>query len=71
MKISEYIKVLENIKTEHGDLEVDYYYFGRRKEANAPEIAFRKILKGRERTPDYWDKYSGNEDRKGEKVVRI
>lgn len=71
MKISEYIKELKNLEAEHGDLEVETYFWGRRNKANPPAIAFRKILKGRERTPEYWNKYDKNEDRKGDKVVRI
>lgn len=71
MKISEYIKELKNLKAEHGDLEVETYFFGRRKEANPPEIAFRKKLKvRRDITPSFWGTYDG-EDSKGDKVIRI
>ena len=71
MKISEYIEALEQIKHEHGDLEVESYSdcLGRTP-ARTPEIAFRKILKSRERKPDFWRTYHG-EDHKGEKVVRV
>lgn len=72
MKISEYIRALEAIQFEHGDLEVDtYVYFGR-VSASLPEVAYRKILGKRESRNMFWSEYySGDADKKGAKVCKI
>ena len=71
MKISDYIAELQTIMAEHGDLEVETLnYSGYRVSASEPDIAFRKILVGRQSKPDFWWRGEG-EDRKGEKVCRV
>lgn len=71
MKLSTYILLLQSIQNEHGDLDVDSLSVSfDRKEAKIPEIAYRKILKGRESKPSFWSSYS-KEDCKGEKVVKV
>lgn len=71
MKISEYIVALEAIKAEHGDLEVETTGFDlRRIAARKPEIEFRKILSGRNRSPRFWNTWDGDAA-KGEKVASI
>ena len=69
MKISEYVKLLNAIKKEHGDLEVEAYVGGRIT-ANPPKVAYTRVLKGRESKPDFWSNYM-EEDRKGEKVIYL
>lgn len=70
MKISEYVAELEKIREEHGDLEVekeiDRY---ERITARSPTVAYRMILRGRERIPRFWLYEEG--DRRGEKVVKV
>ena len=69
MKLSAYIRKLEALLNEHGDLEVDTYGVGGdRQDAPVPEIAYRRILSNKERTPRFW---WGIEAKKGEKVVRV
>lgn len=66
MKISEYIMRLSNIKKDHGDLEVDTYgYPFKRVVAEAPQVAYRMILRPRESKSTFWVDFYG-EDRKGE-----
>lgn len=71
MRISEYIAALEAIKAEHGDLEVETTGFDlQRIAARKPEIEFRKILSGRNRSPRFWNTWNGDAA-KGEMVVRV
>ena len=71
MTISEYVRHLERIKREHGDLPVeDYDSYSGRGAAIKPEVAYRKVLRKRERKPRFWLDYEAQE-LKGEKVVRI
>lgn len=72
MKISEYVRRLEAIITEHGDLEVeiDSPFIGRI-EASAPTIAYRGVLRGRQNKPRFWDKFHDDDQYRGERVVRI
>ena len=71
MKITDYIAALQAIHDEHGDLDVENLTVRLdRVTSSAPEIDFRKILKGRESKPCFF--YSCDDaDRKGEKVCRI
>ena len=75
MKISEYIAKLEEIKTHHGDLEVQTMFGDcRREEAPTPVLDFVANLKGRESTPRFASYYKWEADfdnRKGAKVCRI
>jgi hypothetical protein len=70
MRISEYIGHLEALKSEHGDIEVECDFIWQRKPAPPPAIAYKKILKPRERKPDFWSEID-SEGQKGEKVVRV
>ena len=70
MKLSEYIKQLEFLFETEGDLEVDTYREWDRIQAPSPKVAFRKILKGRETKPRFWD-WTDGEAAKGEKVIKI
>jgi hypothetical protein len=71
MKISEYIKSLEEQLAFHGDLEVETYAAaGHRVEAPPPTIGYRLILTNREWKARFWEQWEG-EERKGEKVLRI
>lgn len=72
MKVSKYIQILEHLMKEHGDLEVETTRVDfSRKEATKPMIAYRRILKGRESKSCFYSAILDNEDRKGEKVIRI
>ena len=71
MKISELIQYLEQIKLEMGDLEVDRYAgCGERINQPRPIIAFRKILKPRQKREDF--AFVGDkEEIKGEMVCKL
>lgn len=72
MKLGEYIASLQSLLLEHGpDVEVCGYNFnGHCTPATNPQVAHRKINKGRESSPRFW--YSGmDDDRKGEAVIRV
>ena len=69
MTISEYIRELEAIRAEHGELEIETYGLScGRCPASTPTIAYKKILAGRQRRPAFW---SYDLKTKGEKVVRV
>ncbi len=71
MKISEYIKHLESVQSEIGDVEVQSYGFGGdRHTAPMPSVALVKLLSGREHKPRFWSTYDGDE-RKGAPVCRV
>ena len=70
MKISDMIAALEEIREEHGDLEVDTYGRYGRLPVMAPMIKYRLILKNRRTRPEFWCEWNG-EDRKGEKVCYL
>ena len=69
MKGSEYIKRLQFLVDTFGDLEVETWVYSR-KPAPRPDLGYRKILKGRERTPEFWDTWH-EEDQKGERVIKV
>jgi len=74
MKISELILLLEALKNEHGDLDVETYgYDGSRIPLNAPRIDHQAILKGREHKERFATALYGDahESRKGTKVCRL
>lgn len=55
MTITEYIQRLEDIRAEHGELEVETSdFYGRRCSAFQPDVAFRRILSKRESKPQFW-----------------
>ncbi len=71
MKLSSYILSLERILETEGDLDVECYVpFTGRLTARVPKVSYRRILKGREKRPDFWSSIDGD-DRKGEKVVQV
>ena len=71
MKISEYIKKLEEQLAFHGDLEVETYSPDcRRVGAPCPRISYKKIHNNREWKPRFWAQWDG-EEWKGEKVLCI
>ena len=70
MKISEYIRHLENVMSEIGDVEVQSNGYDGRHNACQPCVAFALILRGRESRPRFWSKYEG-EERKGEAVCKV
>jgi len=57
MLISEFIQALESFKAEHGDLPVETWMFGGRMEHKGPELAYRKILSGRQWKSDFASEY--------------
>ena len=72
MKISEYIAHLAAIQLEHGDLECESFnYHGDRVAARCPVVSFKKVLRGRESKPSFYESYDKDESRRGEKVCRI
>lgn len=72
MKTTEYIKALEALVALHGDLEVETGQIWGRDTAPIPEIAFKRVLTGRESKPDFWSEYSSKaETNKGEEVIRV
>lgn len=71
MKASEYIKLIQALVEENGDLEVETVFSDmQRMEAPPPEIAYKKNLIGRERKPVFWQEWE-EEAKKGEPVIRI
>lgn len=69
MQLSRYIKELESLLKEHGDVEVQKYNtcFDR-VDASTPVIAYKRVLKVRESKPAFTE--SGSPVA-GEKVVRV
>lgn len=70
MKISEYIKHLESVRDQIGDVEVQHYGHGGREEASPPQVGFALLLRPRESRQRFWSSYEGD-DRKGEPVCRV
>jgi len=70
MKLSKYIKQLEVLFETEGDVEVDTYRAWDRIPAPDPKVAFRKILKGRETKPRFWN-WAGGEAAKGAMVIKV
>lgn len=73
MKLSEYIKFLQDLKDEKGDLEVFKYGPSGVKEVGAPSLKHLKILSKRESRQEYWETWRSNctPENKGEQVVSI
>jgi len=74
MKISEYMRHLEAIQKEHGDLDVEKSNWdGCRCECSKPKLDHRAILFGRERKARFVSEFYGKDAaaRLGEKVCRI
>jgi uncharacterized protein YkuJ len=74
MRTTELIERLKKLVEENGDLEITSTY-GWNGEVFVPNMEYvkvrnRKILKGREYLPRYWEKCDG-EERRGEKVIAI
>jgi hypothetical protein len=71
MILSDYIKALQAIEAEHGDLEVETLFpDGSRRTVPNPGIEFAKILGRRESRAEFWRSWHG-EERKGKRVVRV
>ncbi len=70
MLASEYVKKINALIEEHGDVEVYTDAIGHFVTAQSPYIANRKILKARETRPERWSSYHSLEQ-KGEKVISI
>lgn len=73
MKISDYIKILQDIQEKHGDIPVYRHGGSGVHEAPEPEQKYLRILNKRESRQDYWEKWSSRstEENKGEKVVAL
>jgi hypothetical protein len=68
MKASEFIAQIEAFIAEHGDLEVETYGAqGTRETHLGPQLAYRKLLRGRERNPAF----AWLDEHRGEPVCRI
>jgi hypothetical protein len=71
MNISELIAALTEIQREHGDLAAeDTRWDGERCDARQPQVAYRRILVGRQSKPRFYESYEPQELR-GEKVCRL
>ncbi len=70
MKISEYIKHLESVRDQVGDVEVQQYDYDGRSEARQPQVGYVLLLRPRERRPRFWSSYEGD-DRKGDPICRV
>jgi hypothetical protein len=69
MKLSYYIYVLENLLEANGDLDVEILNWDdERIPAREPHIAYRQILKGRQKKDRFW---CTDDKLKGDKVIRI
>lgn len=73
MKVSEFIAALEAFKAEHGDLEVETERFNAQKRCthDGPELAHRKVLRGREHKPAFYRGYGEPPETKGDPVCEL
>lgn len=70
MVVSEYIKELQKIQKEHGDIEVRQWFFGDTRIAIKPRVKFLKILTGRMTKNRTWESHDPKELR-GNKIVDL
>lgn len=70
MKISEYIKELERVMANVGDVDVQTDDSWGRNEAPQPTVAYVRILTGRQHKPRFWGAYDP-ENTKGATVCRV
>jgi len=71
MKASEYIKAMQALIDEHGDLEVMYEKFDLSTySVGEPKVMNMKILTKRESKPKLWRDWHPEKE-KGEKVIRV
>jgi hypothetical protein len=70
MKISELIEMLQAIKEEHGDLDVETMVGGKRCTLKEPRLAYRCILKPNEIYQRFWATYDPV-NRMGDPVCRV
>jgi len=71
VKISEYIKKLEEIQKTDGDLDVFTYSNIGRHEPSEPKVSYALILNKRQSRPEFYESYLKDESKKGEKVCQI
>lgn len=69
MKVSEFIKRLQEFQQEHGDLEVETHSYIGRVIHKGPSLAHRKVLRGRESRPEFAGSYEP--ERRGEPVCCV
>lgn len=67
IKLSEYIKHLQRIQAEHGDLPVTSYNYSGVGGAYPPTVRYMLILNPKQHTSRYWT--DEEPERRGEKVV--
>ena len=71
MKVSKYIKILQELQNEYGDLEVETYSVaGDRQPAREPQSAFHLILRGRQSKPRFWSSWD-HQNLQGERVIYV
>lgn len=70
MKISEYIKHLESVQSQIGDVEVQRDGYNGRSEARPPQVGYVLLLRPRESRRRFWSSYEGD-DRRGDPVCRV
>jgi hypothetical protein len=71
MKVSEYIKLLEELKDKNGDLEVyEFHLSGTYRVAMKPTIMALRLRQGREIKIKRWESYHPPE-LKGENVIEV
>lgn len=71
MNIRELIEKLEALEAEHGNLPCETWNVATdRVPQRSPEVAYRKILVGRQTKPGFWSNFNAISQR-GEKVVRL
>ena len=73
MTLADYIIELQKLEAEHGsDIEVCVAAFnGERLAASSPKVAYKLILKGRERLERFWYEYADDNNYQGKKVIKL
>jgi hypothetical protein len=71
MKITEFIKALEEIKEKHGNIEVETYTLDGRVTHRGPKLAFRRIVRVPFPRPDFWLSHKHDGSQRGAPVCRV